>query len=192
MKYPIQAKLDTNGNMLVNYERWERVADVPDKWLSRYAVLCQHIMPGESVVEFGSSGEAIRKVLPDGCLYQPVDLIKRTPETIVIDLTKENPASIGSSYDVAVYAGVLEYVDNPVDVVRDTLEIAGRVVFSYAIADLSGDIELRRMKNGWFSHLTKADIFEGLARYEIDTVDHGRWHRQDIFAATRSAANIQR
>ena len=187
---PSAARFDADGNLVVNHERWARVADAPDRWHGRYVRIAALLRPGERIVEFGCSGQAIRALLPEGCRYQPADLIARSPDCIAIDLTTDSPASIaatapgGGRYDTAIYAGVLEYLPDPVATLAETMQIADRAIFSYALRDQFGDMDHRVGHAGWFSRLSLADLQAGAGAAGLALEPAGTWQRQRLFVAT--------
>lgn len=178
------AKFDGTGNLIVNDERWKSIADDGDKWLSRYQKIATLLKSGESVVEFGCSGEAIRKVLPEGCRYQPVDIVKRSPECLVVNLMTASPAKIPGPFDVAIFAGVLEYLPNPFHIISETLKTSGRVIFTYATLDRFPDMKQRVEEYGWFSHMTLEAIVGANENDGFVVQQVGRWFKQHIFVAT--------
>lgn len=181
------SRFDADGNLVVNYDRWKSVGDESDKWASRYKALCEHIAPGDSVVEFGCGSEAIRRFLPEGCRYQPSDLIERSSDCVRIDLIEQSPADIGGRYDVTVFAGVLEYLPDPLATIGGALAISRRVLFSYASLDAYPDLPKRIRAYGWFSHLSLDDLAQGARTRGIRLRDMGRWHKQHLFEASTQA-----
>lgn len=180
-----KAKFDVDGNPVLNIERWQSVASESASWLSRYQQIAKHIAPGDSVIEFGCGSEYLRTLLPAGCAYQPADVVQRSPETFVIDLLKHPPSSVGRVYDLAVYAGTLEYVFDPISVLRDTFRIARRIVFSYATVDAYPHIDERVVQHGWFSHLSLSDLLGGVDDLSSVAAVDG-WRRQHIIVVDRS------
>lgn len=93
-------------------ERWVKSESLFPEWDERTALLAKWIENGSSVIEFGAARLTLPKYLGPDCSYQPVDMVRRSPECLVFNLNGELP-DLPRDYDVAVFSGVIEYVNSP-------------------------------------------------------------------------------
>lgn len=102
-----------------DYARWSNPESLETWWDSRTQKLARFIPPRSRVVEFGAGRRQLPHYLPQGCTYFASDLTKRSPETIICDLNRRPlPDLRHLNADVAVFAGVLEYVRDLPSVAR--------------------------------------------------------------------------
>lgn len=122
--------------------RWEALAREPTPWPGRLAALARHIPPGSSVLDIGAGSRDLALLLPPECRYQALDCVAGpTPGGLVVDLeTCEGfPAGLTlCGYDVAVMAGVLEHLVDPIAALSMVFSWAHRVLFTYEPAAGSG------------------------------------------------------
>src|SRR5258708_2036849 len=100
---------------------------------------------------------SLQRFLPNGCGYQPCDLVKRNPGTIVCDFNAgEFPTKAAADADIITMLGVLEYIVD-VDSFFTHLRFCKRdVVLSYCATDLSPDRD--RAALGWINHFSFYDL----------------------------------
>lgn len=84
------------------------------------------IGPGSRVLDVGAGAQTTRRHLPANCVYIPLDLVARTPETIVCDLNKDTLPSV--QVDWAVVSGVIEYVVDAPRFLAELASVSGHVV----------------------------------------------------------------
>ena len=90
--------------------RWADAGKFND-WEERTKLIATLIPAEARVIEFGAGKRQLEKHLDSTCTYVPSDLVSRGPDTIVLDLNKRPLPDLSTqSFDVAVLAGVLEYV----------------------------------------------------------------------------------
>jgi hypothetical protein len=56
--------------------------------------MARGIRPGSRVVDVGAGAQALRSALPPHCTYVPIDIVQRTPDTVVCDLNREDPPTL--------------------------------------------------------------------------------------------------
>lgn len=161
-------------------ERWQNPENLRASWDERTIMIAGMIPDGSAVIEFGAARLTLPKHLGQACTYQPVDLVKRSPDTLAFDLNQSLP-DLPRRYDFAVFSGVLEYVQD-FDATFDWLRrFADKVIFSYGVTDLLSDPVTRR-RNGWINSYSDSEI-RAIARrggLVIDAVD--RWDHQLIYS----------
>lgn len=131
--------------------RWRDDGQINPQWLNRSIVATELIRPGTSVIEFGAGTGRLGELLPPGCVYQPTDLVRRTPAFLEIDLNTDAPLPTG--YDVAVLLGVIEYLHDPESALRRLRDVAGRLVLSYCPPS-PGVNRLTRRSRGWVNDMS--------------------------------------
>lgn len=115
-----------------NHENWscsEKVQRVD--WIPRAKIASSFVRPGDRVIDVGCGKQFPKLFLPQGCFYQPSDIVKRSPDTIIADLSKnEFPEG---NYDVGMMLGVLEFVPNIDFIFHKFSQSVDRLVFSYCL-----------------------------------------------------------
>lgn len=108
-------------------DRWK---DCHESYPLRIRYMAEHVRPGESVLDVGAGTMALRGFLPADCIYTPLDLYSRSPDTIVVDL--DDPEALESSlkdkrFDVVFISGTLEYLANPFSVIHRLSRVCRRL-----------------------------------------------------------------
>ena len=100
------------------------------------------IRPGDSLLDLGCGQQTIRRRLPRGIRYLPVDRVARSPDTQVLDLEREFPAG---RHRAALVLGLLEYLERPLELLSRIAQAADFCVFSW-----NGDPDPeRRRRQHW-------------------------------------------
>lgn len=144
-----------------DYQRWGTDKDLSPDWDSRTKKIASLVEPGASVIEFGAGRLVLKTFLPDKCSYTPSDLVDRGNGTIVCDLNSEILPQF-EHYDVAVFSGVLEYINDVPRLMSHLSNFVSTIIASYAVTDKNPKIDKRRAL-GWVNDYTDAqiiDIFE--------------------------------
>jgi hypothetical protein len=120
--------------------RWADPRALVEGAEARARLAAGHIGAGERVIDLGAGTMQLRPLLPEGCAYQPIDLIPYAADTLVMDLNRDVPVA---EADTVVALELLEYMHS-VPALLDALgEIAGRLICSYRCHD-GGPVEERR------------------------------------------------
>ena len=128
-----------------DYKRWENTKNLSPKWESRTLQMANLIPPNASVIEFGAGRMVLKSHLPSGCTYTPSDIVDRGEGTLICDLNGvELP--IFSPHEIAVFSGVLEYVNDVPRLVAHLSENVDTIIASYATLDNN---QRNRRANGW-------------------------------------------
>jgi len=157
--------------------RWEDAR--PDStWAERTRILASYIPVGASVLEFGAWTMELKRHLPPLCTYTPSDLFYRGKGTIVCDLNgPELP--IFPKHDVAVFGGVLEYVEDCERLFSHLSTCVDVILASYA-ASSGGDCVFRRDCQ-WVNSYTLYELMAMLHRAGFKrSVELTRWKGQPI------------
>jgi hypothetical protein len=160
-------------------ERWQDPSNLRPDWDERTRLIAGLIPGGSSVIEFGAAKLVLPRHLGQGCTYQPVDLVKRSEDTIAFDLNGPLPA-LPRRYDYAVFSGVLEYVRDLERVMRWLPSVANRVIFSYAVTNYLSD-PITRRRNGWINYLSDIEVRRLICQSGLDCRKTERWQHQNVY-----------
>ena len=139
-----------------DYKTWGDKNSLSKDWDGRTGKIATLIEEGSSVIEFGAGRLVLQKNLPMGCTYTPSDIVDRGQGTIVCDLNSKHLPEF-QAYDVAVFSGVLEYVNNVPKLIFHLSSSVEMVVVSYAGADLSTH---NRRAYGWVNDYSSKEIIK--------------------------------
>ncbi len=160
-----------------DYKRWENIQCLSPSWDSRTKKMAEMIDDGSSVIEFGAGRLVLKDYLSKDCAYTPSDLIDRGADTIICDLNDSTLPQL-QSYDVAVFSGVLEYVNNVPKLITHLSKFVNTIITSYAITDLN---KKNRRAQGWMNDFSSKEftkIFESAGFYCDQTEE---WDSQLIY-----------
>jgi len=123
------------------------------------------------LLDVGAGALALRDAAPDAFDYQPLDLVARAENAIVVDLNQAPPPD--ERWDVAVALGVVEHLHDPVRVLTDLRARAKHLVVGYDLAD-GGAAEARRAQ-GYFNDFDRAGLRAALseAGWSVAAEPHG-------------------
>lgn len=134
-----------------SFNEWENVEFFRD-WSERSQKLSEFISDDStSILDIGCGEMHIRKYLKKGVKYYGCDYKKREEGTLICDL------SIGEFPDVDVctcfMAGVLEYLQNWKDVLKNMSLHCNQIVMSYSTSE---EAEVRDPR--WVNHISEAEL----------------------------------
>jgi hypothetical protein len=139
-----------------DYKKWSNEKHLSPNWDARTERIATLIEPGTLVIEFGAGRMTLKSLLPDNCAYTPSDLVDRGNGTIVYDLNSYALPPV-PLHDVAVFSGVLEYVNNVPRLVSHLSNYVGVVIASYAATEFHKN---NRRRHGWVNDFSSADILQ--------------------------------
>jgi hypothetical protein len=176
-----------------DYERWAEVGNLEEWWESRTAAMARLVPPGVRVIEFGAGRRRLPRYLEPGCSYIASDVVAHAPDTLVCDLNQRPLPDLGHlSPDVAVFAGVVEYVADVPGLVQWLQSQVRLCVVSYDAADPPGGVisrlvELARRRRCGYMNAYAATGFVTLftsAGFTCTRTDI--WHSQRLFVFERA------
>jgi hypothetical protein len=145
--------------------RWAD-ANAFDDWDQRTRLIADLIPAGASVIEFGAGRRLLENHLDPSSTYVPSDIVSRGPDTIVLDLNRRPLPDLGRRFDVAVLAGVLEYIHKLPSFAIWLASTADAVIASYTPAK-TRPRSLRRLREryaragaGWVNSFSEAELLE--------------------------------
>jgi hypothetical protein len=165
--------------------RWAD-AEKFDDWEDRTKLIATLIPAGARVIEFGAGKRQLERHLDPACSYVPSDLVSRGPGTVVLDLNKRPlPDLSPDKFDVAVFAGVLEYVAHLPSFVRWLGSWTPCVVASYVSAKdrprARGRLvqSFARAGKGWVNSYPEKELIELFSDAGLPFKDYVELHRPD-------------
>lgn len=167
-----------------DYKRWSKTVSLMPEWDSRTKRLGEFVLPGWSVIEFGAGRMVLKDSLPLGCSYTPSDIVDRGEGTIVCDLNHSVLPDF-LPYDVAIFSGVLEYVN---DVPRLIFHLSNRsnvIVASYAVTDYNNNL-INRRASGWVNDLSSNEFIKIFRTAGYFLKKKERWHNQELYFFEKS------
>lgn len=161
--------------------RWSKLDKLSTDWDERTALLATWVPAGARVLEFGSGRQAIRRYLPEGCVYTPTDVVDRGSGVLRYDLNKR-PLDPIASYDVAIFSGVLEYVQDIEGVLRHIAPSFDCIAASYAPTDIKENrAAYWRRSRGWISDYSSQRLVDAFTRAGYVLVEKKEWHTQYLY-----------
>lgn len=170
-----------------DYERWADPDNLEAWWASRTQKLAGLVPAGTRVIEFGAGTRPLERCLDASCTYTASDLVDRGPGTFVCDLNRRPLPDLGAVRpDVAVFAGVLEYVRDVPAVVAWLARHVRFCAASYAVAHRSGlgralAAGARRTYYGYMNAYSEADLVAVFRRGGFACVRTDSWNDQRLF-----------
>ena len=129
-------------------DRWSQRDSFAPQWAYRAGLAAQMIPAYAKVLDIGCGAMDLERVLPEGCEYQPSDLVARDERTLVCDLNAgEFPQEVQP--DVVTMLGVLEYIREPLELLRKVRALNRPLVCSYSITDRRPALD--RAAQGWIN-----------------------------------------
>jgi len=115
-----------------NRDRW---VDVSGSWGARNPerskIAAKHITRGSRLLDLGAGTMLLKALLSENCEYQPCDLFSRCPGCIVAGFNKgEFP--IKEQYDWVTLIGLLQFLDEPMVLMKKCNRIAENAVVTYS------------------------------------------------------------
>lgn len=165
-----------------DYDRWTPIDNLVPDWDSRTFEIAKLIEDNSFVLEFGAGRQILREYLPGNCRYIPSDIVDRGNETIVCDLNGDSLPNFPIC-DVAVFSGVLEYVNDVPNLVDYLKQYVGTIIASYAI--LESNKKYRR-NYGWVNDFTTEEFIEVFTEVGFSLVHQATWRSQIIFVFKKS------
>jgi hypothetical protein len=158
--------------------RWKKVATAgPPPWDMRNEQIASMIPPGSSVIDLGCGAQTLKSYLPQGCFYQPCDLVSSTPDVIVCDFNEGQYPAVTRRFTHVVCSGVLEYVRDHRRFLEEASQLGDTLILSYNLR-LPDQSRFTRMTNNWINHFSRSELESvfreaRLAADCVHTSEHG-------------------
>ncbi|HET6246416.1 MAG TPA: hypothetical protein VFE47_01860 [Tepidisphaeraceae bacterium] len=146
-------------------KHWEKVAAAgPPSWDERNRIIAGFISAGSSVLDLGAGAQTLRSYIPQDCRYQPCDIVRTTPDTIVCDFNHSIFPPVDHPFDYIICSGVLEYMWKPRAFLERLPTLGKKLLLSYN-PRTPGESKIDRLSKNWVSHLDQDELhslFESL------------------------------
>lgn len=169
-----------------DYERWIKTDSFDPQWAERAQMIARLIPKGYRVIEFGAGLRQLESYLDPSCTYVPSDLASRGRDTLILDLEKRPlPDLPRDIFDVAVFAGVMEYLSDVPGVVSWVCEYVTSCILSYECATRPRHVygQLRqawdRAELGWVNAYTEEGLMDLFARVGFFCTGRTLWSAHD-------------
>jgi len=187
--------------------RWIDTSNFDTEWKERTQLMARIVPKQTRVIEFGAGKRQLEAYLDPTCSYFPSDLVDRGGNTIVLDLNSRPLPNLSHlKLDVAVFAGVLEYISNLDSVVLWLSYQVAMCIASYGCAHTRprtiGRFKetIRRSGAGWINTFTEDALVQTFGAGGFILTETHDWHVGDsserIFVfntvANRRAINVPR
>lgn len=155
-------------------DRWHEVKNFDEGWSHRSAFAAALCSEASGVCDIGCGRQALRHLLPEGVKYLPEDLRQWSDDTEPCDLNAGVfPTKSLAAADTCTLLGVIEYLFDPEEVIKQIASQVGCIVFSYNAKDLA---EQDRAGNGWVNALSTGDLMvlcrrSGLIVNRLERID---------------------
>lgn len=149
-------------------ERWNALEDAESEpWNTRAAAAAEWLSGETGLLDLGCGTMVLERHLAPHIAYWPSDVAARDDRTIVCDLNREPPPRLPAS--AVACLGVLEYLLDPLDVMRRLGQSYRTAVVSYCTTDSPAPLAPRRA-HAWVNDYDRASIEKlfGDAGWAID------------------------
>jgi hypothetical protein len=170
-----------------DYKRWGDARNLEVWWEARTQKLAAMVPAGTRVIEFGAGAGALERYLAPDCTYVASDLIERSPDTFVCDLNRRPLPNLHPlRANVAVFAGVLEYLRDVPSVASWLSDHVRYCVASYAVARPAGLVRAlaagaRRTYFGYMNSYSEIDLVALFRRSGFACLRTDSWNDQRLF-----------
>lgn len=135
---------------------------------------------GSRVLDVGAGAMVLKDHLPEGCLYTPVDVVARSPETLVWDLNSTDRPDLPGA-DLVFLSGVLEYVADLDGLLKRLYECTTFIVVSYASFGGGRIGRLRRRARGWVNDYSREELLSLFLHHGFHCEQAQAWYDQGLF-----------
>lgn len=145
-----------NGVNVLEKNIGENILEWPDRLLTALDIISPLLAADGTkkvrIADYGCGKQTLRRIIPSDWIYTPYDYCSRSKDTIICDFNNnEMPEGI---YEVIFCMGVMEYLDQPLELLLHAINNSTYVIFSYN----GFTSEERRILQGWRNNLTFFEI----------------------------------
>jgi len=144
---------ETTPLVPTDLRRWRNENALDPAWVARSVIAAQYVPAGAHVLDIGCGAMTLERHLPPGCTYLPCDVVARDDRTTICDLNLQPiPQAVLETSDFVTLLGVLEYLTQPADALRQLARAGKTLLMSYCVADWTKALD--RPSHGWINNLT--------------------------------------
>jgi hypothetical protein len=153
---------------IADSDRWTDASTFAVEWDERSHIIGELIPAKSRVLDFGAGRRQLSFFIDPSCTYLASDFMDRGAGTIIIDLnTRPLPNLANLHIDVAVFAGVIEYVQRIDTLAKWLSNNVSTCIVSYGCVPdekLRGARRLReawkRARCGWLNSFTESEVIK--------------------------------
>ena len=153
-----------------DHERWsEPINYSTDNWDYRLPICLEFISGSSSIIDFGCGNTKLKSFLPEGTFYQPIDLVARTSQTLIIDgNTEEWYKKIPEKQETLAAIGVIEYIHDCKNFIYNASLCADKILITYHLSHSfvcdtkKEESNIMRLSNGWLSDFNIKDFLDAI------------------------------
>jgi hypothetical protein len=164
-----------------DYNRWKKNITTKPPWDERNKAIAALIPAGSRVIDVGAGSQSLKMHLGEACDYQPCDLIQSSPDCLLCDFNRNVYPVVQCQYDYVIVSGVLEYIEQPREFIGRIVRYGHFTLLSYKPWDGRASGKLRRLSEGWVSHLRESDLETIFAELSIDFSRATTWQGHIIY-----------
>jgi hypothetical protein len=145
--------------------RWRNAERFPDDWEERTRLIAQLVPKGTRIIEFGAGKRNLEPQIDPSCTYIPCDIVSRGENTLVLDLNaRPLPTLRNLRPDVAIFAGVIEYLSDLKSIVTWLSQQVTTCILSYECAQTEPWClarlreTIRRTGSGWVNTFSEEEL----------------------------------
>jgi len=154
------------------------------KYTERIRDMAKHIDKDSIVLDLGAGSQELRKFLPSGCKYLPIDgeVNRDLGFQINFDLNKDPTLLRIFQVDCVFCSGILEYIEDLSNLFKIFHRITKKIILSYATIEYYPDIKARREWK-WYTDFSRGELidFIKLSGFKIISEDFSEKFKQIIF-----------
>lgn len=184
-----QIDVETNMPVAANTERWKDLDKRSKQWISRNRMIAGYVDQGQKVLDIGCGAQDLKLFLPDDVVYVGADIYQRDEECLIIDFNKGILPDLDEiEFDVAIFSGVLEYLEDVQYALNWAKKIAGKIILSYAVLERNPSISRRTFKSGFYNHFSESDFEREMADSGLQITDKQEWRKQNVYELMRKSS----
>lgn len=163
--------------------RWAKESSFSIHWKTRSEAIAALIPEGSSVIEFGvglfpiSNFENLKPL----SRYTATDFIEREELAFTYDLNS-NPLADFEFHEIAVFSGVLEYIEDLPTKIKFISTRVNSIITSYCTVD---KYPTERQNRDWVNSYSDTDFIEVFNSCDFELTSKDDWKNQTIYVFNR-------
>lgn len=160
-------------------KRWKDSENFKSEWSSRVEMMSSLIPDKSSVIEFGIGVSPISNFNKVNNLskYTPTDFVRRDPPAIIYDLNSDELIDF-EPHDIAVFSGVLEYINKLPVKIEFISKRVDQIITSYSTLEKYPD---NREIRGWINSYTDGEFINIFTKVGFFLKEKYFWKNQTIY-----------
>jgi len=165
---------------VTDFKRWSEKHNLLSEWDNRTIFMTSLLRPESSILDIGCGKQIAKQHLPDNCIYTPLDLVKRSDDTIVHDFNSNKILELQNIYDYSFCSGVVEYIHDLNIFLEHLCRFSKNILLSYN-SRANSQIIKERVSLGWMNHLSDRCLLNLFNSKNLTITKQDYIHNQLIF-----------